>query len=278
VLASVGDGPKAAGRGSIFGPAAMEVLLQLGPRSGIAVDWALSLGPAKKDDGGSDWLVADVKRAAPSKALAGQLPPGMDSDIASLEGSQFRVQLTPDGLEGDLQLRLGKASKPELERVAQSAAEALALSTVPLPAKAVGAGAQWIAETRMPLSGLDVIAYRAFRVKSVEGDRLRLTLDVKAYAASTDVQIAGVPKGATLAQVEVACEGQLELVRGEALARKSDIQERVVMLFTAPGAPQPAAQPGQPPGNMLTAQVQSQTTLVRGEDLRAASRQRDLGP
>jgi hypothetical protein len=240
-------------------------------RTPFAVDYGLSLGPAKKDDGGPDWLVADVKRAAPSKAL-GQAPPGMDKDIALLEGSEIRIQLTPDGRESDLQTRLGKSGQADLDRIAQSAAEALVFSIVPLPPKPVGVGAQWIAETRMPLSGLDVIAYRAYRVKSIDGDRLHLTLDVKAYAASKDLQLAGVPKGATLEQFDALCQGEMELVRGETVARKSDVQQRAVMVFAGPGGAQQPTQPGQPVGNMLTAQVQMQATLVRGEDLRAAAR------
>jgi hypothetical protein len=170
-------------------------------------------------------------------------------------------------------MQLGKASKPELERLAQNAAEALVFATIPLPPKPVGVGAQWIAETRMPLSGLDVIAYRAYRVKSIDGDRVHLTLDVKAYAAGKDVTLTGIPKGATLEQFDGVAKGELELVRGESLARKSDVQQQVVMIFSGPGGAQPPQQPGAPPGNMMTAQLQSQATLVRGDDLRTALKQ-----
>jgi hypothetical protein len=128
----------------------------------------------------------------------------------------------------------------------------------------------------MSLAGMDVVAYRAYRVKEVDGNRLRLTLDVKAYAAGKDVQLQGVPKGATLEQFDAQSGGELELVRGELLARKSTVQQRVVMVFQGPGAGQApsSASPGnQPPGNVLTAQLQSQATMVRGDDLRAAARQ-----
>jgi hypothetical protein len=273
--ATTGGGDAAASADSAsttsYGPAVLKVVQQRGPRSGMAVDYALALGPAKKDDGGSEWLVGDVKRAMPSKEL-GQLPPGLDKDIASLEGTQFRVHITGDGRESDLQTRAGKTSKADLDWVAEGAAEALVLSTIALPPKPVGVGAQWIAETRMPVWGLDVIAYRAFRVKSIEGDRVHLSVDLKAYAASGDVQVPGVPKGATLEQFEAGGNGEIELVRGETLARKAEVKEGVVMIFALPGAA-PAPQPGQPPGNMVPVQFQSQALLVRGDDLRAASRQ-----
>jgi hypothetical protein len=256
-----------------YGPAMMEVGMEMGARSALpTVDFAMLLGPAKKDEGGAEWLVAETKRATPAKQQLAQLPPGLDKEIASLEGTQLRVKLTPDGRESDLVMQLGKSTKAELDRIAQNAAEALVFATVPLPPKPVGVGAQWIAETRMPLSTVDAIAYRAYRIKSIEGDRVHLTLEVKAYAASRDVQIGGVPKGATFEQFEAQAQGELELLRGEDLARKCDIQQRVVLIFAAPGGMQAPQQPGQPPGGVIPAQFVQQATFVRGEDLRAAMR------
>jgi hypothetical protein len=260
---------------SVAGPAALQVVLQLGPRAISAVEYLLALGPAKKDDGGSDWLVGEVKRAEPSKAL-GQAAPGADKDIASLDGTQIRIQLTPDGRESDMQTRSGKAPKADLDTLSEAAAEALVLATVPLPGKPVGVGAQWIAETRMPLLGLDAVAYRAYRVKSIDGDRVHLSLDVKGYAAGREVQLAGVPKGATLEVFDTQCQGEMELVRGEAMARQSHVQERVVLAFLPPGASPPQPQAGQAnplSNNLLQAQVQSEATFIRGEDMRAAARQ-----
>jgi hypothetical protein len=262
---------------SSYGPAAMELGMQMGPRVAMpTVDFGLALAPAKKDDGGVDWLVGDVRRATPAKEQLGELPPGTDKAIASLEGSTFRIKISGDGVESDVQIVLGKGAHEELDRLARSAAEALVFATVPMPPKPVGVGAQWIAETRMPLSGVDVIAYRAFRLKSIDGARVHLSLDVKAYAAGTDTALQGVPKGATLEQVDAQAQGELELVRGEILARKSDVQQRVVLVFQAPGGPDApeAPEPGAPPSaaKTLTAQMQTQATFVRGDDLRAALR------
>jgi hypothetical protein len=274
-------GPAADAVKSSYGPGVMELGMQMGPRVAMpTVDFGLAFSPGKKEDGGADWLVAGVKRATPAKQQLGDLPPGTDQAIASLDGSEFRIKLAADGGESDLQIVLGKGAHAELDRLARSAAESLVLATVPMPTKPVGVGAQWIAETRMPLSGVDVIAYRAFRLKSIDGARVHLSLDVKAYATSTDTVLQGVPKGATLEQVDAQAQGELELVRGEVLARKSDVQQRIVLVFQAPGAadapevPDPNAPPGEPPAGKktLTAQMQIQATFVRGDDLRAALR------
>jgi hypothetical protein len=274
----LGEGDKAAegARSRLYGPAALELGMQMGPRTAMpTIDFALSLGPGRAEEGGADYLVADVKKAMPSKRQLGQLPPGTDKDIAALGGTSIRIRLLPDGRTGEFQAQLSKSAHSDLERLATTAAEALVFVTVPLPSRPVGSGAMWIAETRMPLGGLDVIAYRAYRVKDIAGDRVRLALEVKAYAADKDVQLQGVPKGANLEQFDAQAAGELELVRGESLARKSDVQERVVMLFQAPGATQapPSGSPSPAPGNILSAQLQSQATFVRGEDMRVTARQ-----
>jgi hypothetical protein len=269
-LGGAADGSPDAARATSYGLAALEVVQQMGRSAAPTIDFGLQLGPAKAEDGGPDVLVAAVRSATLAKEQPGQVPPGLDKDIASMAGSEIHLKLTSDGKESDVSMVMGKSSKPDFDRLTQNAADALVLATVPLPGKPVGVGAQWIAETRMPLSGLDVIAYRAFRVKSIDHDRLHLTVDVKAYATDKDTQLAGVPKGATFEQFDAAAQGEMEVVRGEILARKSDIQQRVVMVFAPPGGVD-KPQPGQPPQQqMMTAQIVSQATLVRGDDLRQA--------
>ncbi len=269
-LAIAPDAAADAARATSYGPAALEIAQQQAQRPGPTLDFGLVLAPAKPADGGPDFLVATVASCGLAKEQMGQAPPGLDKDIAGLQGSELRLKVTPDGRQSDLLVQLGKTSKADYDRLVLNAAEALAMSVVPLPGKPVGVGAQWIAETRTPLSGLDVVEYRAFKVKSVDGDRVHLTIDIKAYATDKTVQLAGLPPGATLEQFDALGQGDLELLRGETMARKADVQERVVMVF-APAGGVPKPEPGQPPTQgMMTAQIVTQATLVRGDDLRQA--------
>ena len=180
-LAPAADAAADGARTASYGPALLEIGMQLGPRTMMpTVDMKLALSPAKKDDGGPDWLVAEVKRALTAREQPGQLPPGMDKEIGTLEGTQARVRWTADGRESEVRTQLGAGTKSELDRLADTAAQAVVLATVPLPAAPVGVGAQWIAESRMPWFGIDAVVYRAYRVKSIDGDRLHLSLDVSA--------------------------------------------------------------------------------------------------
>jgi hypothetical protein len=111
-------------------------------------------------------------------------------------------------------------------------------------------------------------------VKSIDGARLTLELDVKAYAANPDTQLQGVPKGATLEQFDGQAQGEVEVVRGELLARRLDVDQRVVLVFRSPNSESAQPSPDRPEGNMLTAQLGGHAGMVRGDDLRGPPRRR----
>jgi|GEM_PF-644734 hypothetical protein len=274
---SLGGGPDAgaASLASSLGPAVLELGLQMGPRVALpTVDLALVLTAAKGAEGEAPTLVGDVKQALPAKDQPGELPPEAEHEIGTLASTQVVLQLTADGRESDATFKLSKGAPVDLDRFGELAAQTLVLATVPQPPGPVGVGAQWIGETRMAWSGVDVLAYRAFRVKSIDGARLTLTIDVKAYAADPNTEIQGVPKGATLEQFDGQAQGEMQVVRGEVLARSLNLDQRVVMIFRAPSTEPAQPLPGRPEGNMLTAQLGGQAKMVRGEDLRGGPRRR----
>jgi len=274
---SLGNGSDAgpAALTSSMGPLLLEVGLQMGPRVALpTVDLAVVLGPSKGPGGEVDGLLGEVKQATPAKEQMGQLPPEAEREIATLTGTQVVMRVTGDGRESDAGFRLAKAAPADLDRFGELASQVLVLASVPQPPRPVGVGAQWIAETRMAWSGMDVLAYRAFRVKSIDGNRVTLSLDVKAYAAKADTELQGVPKGATLEQFDGQAQGELEVVRGEVLARRIELDERVVMVFRAASAGPSQPAPTGPEGNVMTAQLGGRARMARGEDLRAAPRRR----
>ena len=282
-LGSNADASAGAALARMYGPAVLEVAVQLGPRSALpTIDMSLLLRAAKGDPGGPDWISASVKKALPSPDQAAEIGPEGAREVASLEGTELLVKVTDDGRESDARGVLGKGARQELDRIAKNAAEALVFATVPAPPKPVGVGGQWMAETRMAWSGLDVIAYRAFKVKGIEGNRMNVTVDVKGYATSSDIDLPGVPPGAVLKQFDARAQGEMEIVAGEPFARKLQIQQRVLFVFTSTKPPEGALPPDQPPpgpeGTTLTGQVQAVAMFVRGDDLREAAKAKGPRP
>jgi hypothetical protein len=272
---SLGGGPDAgaASLASSLGLAVLELGLQVGPRVSLpTIDFAVILAAAKGSEGEDATLVGDVKQATPAKEQPGQLPPEAEREIRTLAGTQLVVQLTADGRASDATFKLSKAAPDDLDRVGEFAAQTLLLATIPQPPRPVGVGARWIAETRMAWSGVDVLAYRAFRVKSIEGARVTLELDVKAYAADPNTELQGVPKGSTLEQFDGQAHGEVEVVRSEVVARKLEVEHRLAMAFRVPSTEPAQPSAGHPEGKMLSAQLGGQARMVRGDDLRAPPR------
>jgi len=272
-LVRPGDSAADTARARSYGPAILEVGMLMGRSALPTVDLGLTLGPSRKSGSAADWLVAEVHKAAPAKEQFGALPQGYEKDIATMAGTELRLQMTPDGRADNEQAQLGKSTLPDFDRIAQNAADALLLFTVPVPGTPIGVGGQWIAETRMQWVGVDVLAYRAYRVKAIDGDRVDISVTIQAYATSNETAIQGVPKGATLEQFQAQAQGEYELVRGELLPRKGTLEQRATLFIQAPAegaAPSPPGQPGEQAG-MLVAKFQGQATLLRGDDLRAVS-------
>jgi hypothetical protein len=255
-----------------YGPGFVQVMLQRGRNAFPSVDLGLSLGPAKRDDGGSDWLVAEVKRTQLSKSQPGQLPPGIEKEMATLTGTTARVRVTSDGRSGEVQSELAKNSLADLQPIAILLAETLGLSAVAVPPQAVGVDAQWIAEVRTSLAGIDVLEYRAYRLKGVDGDRVHLTMEIRAYVASRDVMFPGSPKDSVVEQFEAEGQGDLELVRGEVLARQASFSERALVFFRLAGEANPRGGQGAASAGVLPVELRSQLVFARGEDIRAVTK------
>ncbi len=264
--------PSESARAKSYGAAFLEVMLQRGRNAFPTVDLSLAIGPAKRDDGGADWLVGDVKRTQLARSQPGQLPPGIEKEMATLTGTTARVRVTPDGQSGEVQSELAKGTIPDLQPVAVLLGEALGLASVPLPSQAMGVDGQWIAEVRTSLAGVDVLEYRAFRVKGFEGDRVHLTVEIRAYAASRNVTFAGAPKDATVEQFEADGQGDVDVVRGEFLARKASVAERAVVFFHVAGEGTGQGAAGATPGGVVPVELRGQLVFARGEDVRALTK------
>jgi hypothetical protein len=258
---SAGDGGAAA-KPSGGGPARLVVATSMG--RGLAMP-TLELTLANSGASDTAPFIGEVKKV--SAARDQRLPEGMEAELNKLVGSELRFKMKLDGRTDDPSVKLAKNAIPDLERLLTNAVEALMLAAVPAPPKPVGVGGVWMAETRTTWTGLDAVMYRAYKIKSIEGDKVSITFDAKQYAASRDVNLAGVPKGATLQQFEAAAKGEMELSKNDLMAKSMDLVQQTVMLFDAgdvPGQPPPPKnQKGEPQRNMATAQLQTEAKLVR---------------
>jgi hypothetical protein len=271
-MGSDGSEPRAAilsSAASWKGSVLLTVGVRLGPKNALpTMDYTAALGPEKKKGdregsagagGGSAaaevaFFLGDVGKAALSADQPGQLPEGVAKDVARMKGSELRWRAGDQGIALDPASKLSKEAAPDMARSLDAAAEAMFFASVPPPPKPVGAGGFWIAGSRQMLSGVEVISYRLYKVKSVGPEGVQLTVESHQYAVSGELTMPGIPKGAVLQQYEALAQGELELPPKESLAVRGHIAQQTVLGLRLEGAP---------PNQLASAQFSNDVKLGR---------------
>lgn len=254
--------PKGAGK--------LVLATSMGRTARPTMEYLLSFGPGKKEDEKS-WLVL-LQKAAPAQEQLGKLPEGMDKEIAKLSGTEIVFPFSPSGEVGTGTLRTKAAG--DLTSLADTAREILELLVVVPPGKKVGVGAYWMVEARSAWAGADVLVYRAYKVKSVDKDAVTLQVDVKMYAASTKVELPGLPKGAVLEQYESIAQSELTVAASDLLPMRAEMVARTVMLFPSDAAPPPppmgTVQDNKPQKGMLPVMLQTEAKFAQAGAVKGA--------
>ncbi len=225
------------------GSPSVVVSVRLGQRSALpTVDLALSLSTEKpKEEGAVPALLAEVKKVTLSKEQMGSVPKEAEKELGKMKGAVVAFAPSPVGpMRPDV--RADKDATGQLSLPLDGLAAALFYGSVPPPPAPVGKGGFWIAGSRQRLNGFDVVSYRMYKVKAIDGDKVTLTLSAHAYAASSDTTLPGVAKGTALAQFESTAEGELVLKSGEPLAESAELQNVLVAVFGQEGQPGRALQ------------------------------------
>lgn len=241
--------------------------VRLGPRNALpSIEFTAALGPEKKDKKDAKdakdapppnallALLGDVTAAKLSADQPGKLPEGLNKEIAKLKGSQLRWKSSDLGVAREPSAVISKEAPADLQRSLDAAAEAMFYLSVPPPPKPVGVGAAWIAGSRQVISGIEVVSYRLYKVKSVSPEGVQLTLESHEFSVRDTLDMPGLPKGATLGQFEATTQGEIELPARESLGSKGKIARQVTLGIKAENAP---------PGAMMSLQIATEATVAR---------------
>jgi hypothetical protein len=150
-------------------------------------------------------------RVAPSQAMG--IPKELEQELAALKGSKVDFTIQPNGAGDGFRYTLSKTADPGLENALRTFAETLATVTLPYPNKPVGKDAFWMATSRESAIGVDVVAYRMVKVESVDGDKVKLSINTKRYAVDKTFDLPELPKDTkfTLDEFQSVGEGKYEV-------------------------------------------------------------------
>jgi hypothetical protein len=224
----------------------IEVSVQQGQQGGgLPISFGLELSGQKlKEAEGPAGASKVTVRVTSAKVPVAGVGKDIEADIAKLKGTRLEYVLLPDGTSRDYKLELAKGVPGDLATWAESLKDAIALVTVPVPAKPVGTGAYWMVKTREGVLGLDMVTYRLAKVEAIKDGVVTLSLSTKRYSASPKLELPGLPPGVPneMSEFQSVSEGRLEYKAGTSFPLGGDITSALAVgLGAAPAGP-----PGQP--------------------------------
>jgi hypothetical protein len=158
---------------------------------GAPVEYALSLkvDKAKADKDKKADASAGVNVTATVSSVS--LPPGAPKEatdqFGKLKGSEIRYALAPQGAMTGVTYVLAKGAEAGLDQALHQIVDGMSTVAPLLPPKPVGVGAYWMITDRPSGFLVEVIRYRVFRLEKVEKDRATFSVDIRQYAAKTEI-------------------------------------------------------------------------------------------
>lgn len=201
---------------------------------GLPLDYTVSVKVEKPKDKPKDDKKAE---AAPGfrvvATIAGvSLPPQLPKDVADqvgkVKGTEIRYRLAPTGAITEVSATLPKGADPSLDQIINPVVEGVTLLTPVFPEKPVGVGAYWMVTDRLVSGIVDVVRYRVLRVEKIEKDRATLSMDVRQYAARSEIDAGGGQKLSVL-QFESIGKSKIEFAAPALLSPRAEGQVRMAL-------------------------------------------------
>jgi hypothetical protein len=269
-VGALGDEPRvklgAAPRAGSSWRATLKVALDLGQQQGLPpIAFGLTLSarapkaavkeaaepagaPAPSPSAGGADVTARVDRAEVD-APGMQIPADLGGLVAKLKGSTVKFHMDPSGAATDVSYQLAKGTEAGWDLAGRSLADALALSLVPFPEQALGAGGYFMAVTRGQVSGIPVLNYRMVKIERISNGQVTLSLNGRHYATDKSFNLPEAAQGKPLVfdQLNVRSDGKLEIAAGQPFPMSSELGFRVsALLVPADEPPAPNAAASQP--------------------------------
>jgi hypothetical protein len=176
-------------------------------------------------------------RIAQSQGMA--VPKEAQDELGTLKGSKVEFNIQPNGAGDSFRYELSKTADPGMENLIRSFTETLTTVILPYPDKPIGAGAFWMATSRENAIGVDVVAYRMVKVESIEGDKVKLSVNTKRYAVDKKFELPELPQDSkfSLEEFQSIGEGQFEMTKDVPFPGSGELSLGFVATLVSPTQP-----------------------------------------
>jgi hypothetical protein len=176
------------------------VSIQMGPRQAmptvelsVTQEASASAETAGDNPAGPAEATLRVAGAKLSSEQPGELPAGLDKQIAKLKGSKYHFVVGSNGAGRLAGIDVPKEADPGLAAVLETAGDTLSLAMLPYPTEPVGVGAFWMVRARSTQFGIETVSYRMMKLQRIENDRATISVNTKRYVASGRLGLQGLP-------------------------------------------------------------------------------------
>ena len=250
VIGDTGSAPRVRLDQPPLGPGAkvssdIELQLQSGPRQGLPplkIRLAFTAKkPTQAAEGAPERTEITAQIVSSDVPDVGMpVPAELRAQLAKLKGSRIEYEVDAGSGPKNFSYELAAGAPAGLDNPMRGLTEVVAAQALPYPAEPVGRGAYWMITRREQIGGLDVVAYRMVKVEALDGERATLSLVTKRYAAEPQLKLPGLPSDRQLVLQEFGypAEGRLELVSGESIPERMQIQQALDALLVPVDQPE----------------------------------------
>jgi len=243
----------------------VEVAIQTGPRSAMpTIDLGVTFEPESvKGEPGAAVPVPVNGKVASAKLAAeqpGELPAGLDKQVAKAKGSRIGFEFAPAGGARVTDVVPTKDMDESFVQVVRSASNAFSVAFLPYPTEPVGVGAFWMVTSRESFAGLDVVVYRMMKLEKIDAGHATISVSAKRFVAGGDIGFQGLPPH-DIAEFAGNTNGRIVVSAADPADVQGELVDALVSGLSPKGAPPAGVQPGQ----KLQVHVEMQTRFQGGK-------------
>jgi hypothetical protein len=124
-----------------------------------------------------------------------QIARAMRSQLDAMKGLSMGYWVNPKGQVHDVKVGMPAGMPPAAQQILTGMSQSFESMVTPLPAEAVGVGAQWQVITRTAAGGTDLLQSAIYTLKSRTGASVTLDVKLVQLAANDSIHTAQMPAG-----------------------------------------------------------------------------------
>jgi len=202
----------------------------------VRVVAALTVKEVAADGSARRELLLEEVGLMPGPGLSKEQRDQAQKTLGALAQLSGKDRVDSRGFVREVKLDASKIDNPALKAALASMQQTFDQMGAPFPEEEIGVGAKWQIKTRVDQMGIRLSQVASYELASLDGDKGKIKVKLQQTAPGGNMQLPGLPKGATakLLSMKGSGRGQLEFELGRTIPdghidTKSEVKVSVTM-------------------------------------------------